>query len=720
MNVKRIPSLILVLLLAVAVFAQKNSWDGWQMKPRGEIRMLNFFVNIIYDKNPDREKPFAKVNHWNTVYLESINQTPPDYLLRLMDTVYNPDNLYGCITRLYGESSFDELQITGDFVVVNIKESRVLQTGAFSENNIEKAAVKFINEQGGLHTMYGHDDISYYDFNHNGQIGFVQFFFRNITREYGGDNAGSGYFSSSILRNEKLLINGSYYSFSGIGTAQCVGTVDVSTNPTGIVQHEISHSFFGSNAFHTSGGNHRRSGEYMPFLSLQGGYGLMGGSGSSLVSCNGYERWRMHWLHKSNRNNNNWWIVARDTNGNVVNSDISKDDGTQSFILRDFVTYGDAVRIKLPYKDSENSSNQYIWLENHQSGRNNKLDFLQYANESDCRPRNTAGVYAYYQIGRDVLSGSSTDVYYTNERDNLRIIPAEGYWNYNRHLADTAYNMRCITWAYHDYYSSRYEENPFCGNHDMETHYNVPDEATQLTSAYESWISRKNIGRMSVDSLVANGDERDMFRTHTRLNMGTNPSTCNTKTFYNSMTASKCQYVQHQSRNTQTTYLTGLGIEITPIENGNFRIDVRWDDYTITNDAIWTGSISLKEKAILAQKKEITLMQNQTVAQPMRDSITGLFAPPSVFTCEPGAEFVQEARSIVNVEEMSSLIIEQGSVYKMEPKSKLKIDRSSKIVIRGKLIVGDGAKVIVKSKNGFCNENGEIIVEGKGSLSIDK
>ena len=89
MRLKKILLSVLLVLFAVALVAQKNSWDGWRMKPRGEIRMLNFFVNIIYDVNPEREKPFARVHHWNTVMLESINQNPPDYLLRLMDTVYN-------------------------------------------------------------------------------------------------------------------------------------------------------------------------------------------------------------------------------------------------------------------------------------------------------------------------------------------------------------------------------------------------------------------------------------------------------------------------------------------------------------------------------------------------------------------------------------------------------------------------------------------------------
>ena len=715
------PQLKAILLLVFIVFStlsfsQKNSWDGWRVAPRGEIRMLNFFVNIIYDVNPDKEKQFAKVSDWNTVQLEGINQNPPNYLRKLLDTEYDNKNLYGCITRLYGESSFNELKITGDFVVVNIKESRVLKLGAFNENNIEHATIMFINEQGGLQTMYGHNDIAYYDFANKGEVGFVEFFFRNITAEYGGDNVGNGYFSTSILRREKILIAGKYYPFSGIGTAQCVGTRDISINPTGIVQHEISHSFFGPNSFHTSGGNHRRSGEYMPFLGIQGGYGLMGGAGSGLVSCNGYERWRMHWLHESNRTDKNWWIVARDQNDNPINADISKEKGPQTFILRDFVTYGDAIRIKLPYKDSEKASNQYIWIENHQSGLNGKLDFLQYSNESECRPQNVAGVYMYYQVGRDILSGTQTEVFFSNERDNLRVIPAEGYWNYEKRKADTAFNMRCISWTdQYDYYS-REDENPFGGGHDQERMFFPTDENEILSTTFEKAVGRKTIGRHIIDSLAGSGDARDMFCSHTKLNMGTNPSTCNTKTYYTSITQSKCEYKSQSARNNQTTYLTGLCIEITPMANGNYKIDIRWDDYEITNDAIWTGKIALKEKAFLAEKKEILLTQNKMPAQAIRDSVSHYFAKPTELICENGSEFIQKNNSSMNIENQSTLILEGGSTYKLEGKSKLKIDKTSKLVLGGTLIIGDGAQVIIKNKNGLVEVGGKILIEGKGKV----
>ena len=150
------------------------------------------------------------------------------------------------------------------------------------------------------------------------------------------------------------------------GTTQCVGNADIGKNPTSIVCHEISHKLFGGNEFHTSGGNHRGSMELMPFLNIQDGYGLMGCANSSLVGCNGYERWRMHWRHPDAPD----YITARDsTNSSHLISDISRADGNRTFRLRDFVTYGDAVRIRLPYTDSSACANQYIWLENHKVGQ---------------------------------------------------------------------------------------------------------------------------------------------------------------------------------------------------------------------------------------------------------------------------------------------------------------------------------------------------------------
>src|SRR5574344_1695975 len=432
---RKIELLLCFIGLSFALSAQTthNSWNYKDFPNNARIRMLNLFINVIYDVHPDTNQVGDPDRLWaeltDTLDAGVNNAAIPTYLLDFMDTVYVPGNPHGCITRLFGESSFDTLQISGDFVVVNVRESRVLRdnNNIFTFNNIAKTAIHMINESGGLQTLYGHNRISDYSCKNENRIFYSLELFRNISREYGNLCKSCGY---GIGISEQLLfLDGVKYSFSHHGAILNIDNQNIAANPTGVITHEISHSLFGGNNFHTSGGNHRSSEGTMPFMNIQGGYGLMGGANSGLVSCNGYERWRMHWKHPDSP----YYISARNSeNEHSVCADICKENGEKQFILRDFVTYGDAIRIKLPYKDSTITPQQYIWLEFHNILNNNKLDFLQYSNTT-CLNEGTTGIYAYYQIGRDVLSGKPNKVWDNVNRDNLRIISNEGYWDYTRH-----------------------------------------------------------------------------------------------------------------------------------------------------------------------------------------------------------------------------------------------------------------------------------------------
>ena len=113
--------LIIMLYVPFLAFGQYHSWDGAPagIKPNEKLRYLNIFVNIIYDVHPDINNNFDNPNmYWPTITnpdSEGINTAAiPTYLLDWMDTVYVPEQLHGTCTRLYGESSFDSLQITGD------------------------------------------------------------------------------------------------------------------------------------------------------------------------------------------------------------------------------------------------------------------------------------------------------------------------------------------------------------------------------------------------------------------------------------------------------------------------------------------------------------------------------------------------------------------------------------------------------------------------------
>lgn len=687
--------LFLLCISPLTFYGQYRSWDGYQMKPEGKYYVLNIFINVIYDVHPEKDPCASDGNtDWPTARQEGVNSAPvPGYLLDFMDTAYHSDRLRGNMTRVYGEASFDKLQIVGDFMVVNIKESRVLSdAGKFDCFAIAETAVNYVNETGGLRTLYGHNDPRLYDTYGKKEFYFTQILIRNISYAYGGLSGGSGYGESCMNGRILKTVRGNY-TLGSKGTFQCVGSGDFAYNPTNIVSHEISHSLFGSNAFHTSGGNHRGSSELMPFLTIQNGYGLMGSSGSGLVGCNGYERWRMHWKSPSSPA---YISCRKENNTGSCPSDVSRANGNSTFLLRDFLTYGDVIRIKLPYKDSEKSSNQYIWLENHKVGSNGKLDFLQYANRFSCRPQGQAGIYAYYQIGRDVLEGSRDQVWYNNERDNLKIIPAEGYYNYAIHfLHDTVYRINCVNYKDQKYYHIRQEANPYNGYQDQESQFHPRPGTNCLSRDCEYSMWRKVIRGRSVDSLVSLGDMRDAFSTHTKISMATNPSTCNTRVYYNTMQSGGSVYKENE-RNVRSTYLSGLSIEMLPQANRDVLVRIRWDDYDIQGTVYWTGRIVLKEKAFVKPSAHIYLTQNLTPEQPYRDETTGLFAPRTVFVCESGSEFVLEDHSALSLESGSRVILKSGSTFAVSEKAKLDIPRGCTFEVEEGAILKISPKAKIK------------------------
>ncbi|MBR6131387.1 MAG: T9SS type A sorting domain-containing protein [Bacteroidales bacterium] len=633
--------------------------------------------------------------------MEGINNTAiPTYLLDWMDTVYAPGQLHGTYTRLYGESSFDTLQITGDYIVVNLKESTVLSYGAFDFYNMGVTILnRFVLDQlehSSVFTLFTQKPIS--DFR------YKNYLIRNITKSYGGFNPGDGKNYGDI-------------------TIQCVGQGNISTNPTNIITHEISHSLFGGNEFHTSGGNHRFvDNTKMVFPNIQGGFGLMGAANSGLVGCNGYERWRMHWKHPQAVD----YIAARNTsNSQSVVSDITREDGNKTFLLRDFVTYGDAVRIKLPYKDSVTSSNQYIWLENHQVGSNGKLDFLQYSNTEVCRPQGAAGIYAYYQIGRDVIEGPSDIVWDKSHRDNLKAIPSEGYHDYR--LVPDTYNIACVAYSQPEQAVVRGAANPLCGGHDQEKML-FPEEGDSVlyvTREVEPCRIVKN--GQNYDNLPFLGDNYDAFSTHTKINMGTNPSTNNAKTCHSRNYSDGIIHAEVAEKNVRTTYLTGLGIEMTPVPGtGNILVSIRWDDYDITNDCRWTGKIALKDTAVLTMGKTITLAQNRTVAQTTRDAETGLFAGRTRWTCEAGSYLRQDSASAIVLTENSSLVFEGGSRFEQATDASMEVgagctlrfSEDADIVLRGSLEIDSGGICYMVDTVGLCT-SARIIVRPGGKLVVD-
>lgn len=569
--------------------------------------------------------------------------------------VNNVQPFNGCLTRLFAESSFNQLVLLSDYMVVNIKQSTITPNNSgsnFSYIQLMNSVASYINNNGGLNTLYNHNSIFDFDFctlSSSGveksitpdyKIDIINFILRNTRKEYGSITQGQGYAGINVKPTTLLKINNSYYGYN-IGTYQCLGNGDYTPWKKFALTHEYAHFFLGNNAFHTSGGNHVGSNETNTFIGIQYGYGLFNGG---LLSCNGYERWRLGWQS----NTNNMYPIA----SNNVNSDIiAPFEGERTFLLRDFVSYGDAIRIKLPYKDRESASNQYIWLENHQCGKNGKLDEPIYNIAGSCRNVVRAGIYTYYQIGKDILRCDNwSSVFPNNEKDNLRIISAEGNFDYNY----SGMYEDCLIWSGGVGRPKfiNVTSNPFLGGNNQ-TEIMVNDmNKSNLSLSDMKFLGSKVKSNTWYNNLPWLGDTFDPFipTLHgTIIDISSNPSAVNTMTYYSKQY--KTEYIEdyyavEPSRNTNKIYLTGLSIRMIDEDPDNtgmksYSVKIRWDDYDVKHNVNWTGNIVLKEQLNLLPNKIIVLQQNKTPKQLNKDIISGFFSKTTSFTCENNSIFLK-------------------------------------------------------------------------------
>jgi len=407
--------------------------------------------------------------------------------------------------------------------------------------------------------------------------------------------------------------------------------------------------------------------------------------------------------------NNSYPIAA-----NGVNSDIvTQFSGEQTFTLRDFVTYGDAIRIKLPYKDSGNASNQYIWLENHQVGKNNKQDGFRYSETNTCRDVNKAGIYAYHQVGKDILENTVDSIVFSRiEKDNLRIISAEG--NYN--VTYLGNEEDCLIWT-DGYGREKFiynNQNTFLGvNNQTEVlSYNTQNLKLIYPDDYRAMGSKIKNG-IFYNNLPWEGDNFDAFvpNSEIKMDISTNPSPVNVLTYYN--TKRDTMSVINTNRNTRKIYLTGLSIKMIDPNPGStsmkaYTVKIRWDDYDVKQDVSWTGDIVLKEQLNLLAGKIITLEQNLTPIQVEKDPVSNFFAPPTLFTCKNNSQMNLSANSQIILKDKSSLVLESGASLSIQDNAQIIVKSGSTLMLKSNSslqIVGKG-RIIIESGGYLCVENG--------------
>jgi len=413
----------------------RKSGYGWILPAQGELRVLVAFLEMVYD-NPNLDPSLNGTNEWPVGQL-------PDWADELFDHVAPTGVAQGVVTRYFQDASSGNKILLGDYLVApdngGVFQVQTLN-GVANTANLSNA----INAKLGNNIITANGFNSIMDFDEwtptgeglpkdqtgNNRWDNVIFIVRNSLHP--SNSNGNAYYP---LHNFLLGYQGDSWSI------QCThGKI-----PTLIVRHEYAHFILGGNNFHAGGGGWGTPNDY--WIPQIGGWSMLGGNSCSFLSWNAWDRQRMGWSATGNQFNPS----ARNSNNTVeVNGDLDASNPNHAgiFTLRDFVTTGDAIRIKLPFIDSDNEFQQWIWIENRQGivSNNNPFDQWQYqSSHPHCVVGSIAGLGIYIQIDKDIRESNSASLVYGGYAGYIRPLPANGLWD--RYFPTQTVFNDCVSWG---------------------------------------------------------------------------------------------------------------------------------------------------------------------------------------------------------------------------------------------------------------------------------
>ena len=446
---------------------------------------------------------------------------------------------------------------------------------------------------------------------------------------------------------------------------------------------------------------------------------MLGLYGCSLWTWSAWDRYRLGWKGT----NNQYEISARDQNGiTEVNGDLdaTNPDHAGIYTLRDFVTTGDALRIKLPFVNEDTEYPEWIWVENHQGYENNGCEFdrWQYDNgDHTCIEGMTAGMMSYIQINNERRVAEESNLLYTQDffADYTRPLLANGHWDL---LYPTEYvPNNCVSYDTVRPFV-RYLENPLTGANDQDNYSYDKDGDNLITKGDQLsiWTEKTSDGALH-RHLYSLGHTSHVFtlQGNHKIGMGTNPSSA---TQIN-MVGENAPYAP--AKNLRHIYLNGVSVEmIEQCSNGDIKVRIRFDDADVDNNARWCSPDIRLNKIIddgysLNLKKNKTLLLDQgfnatRMDWPIQFNGQSVFSSPTAFIVQPevrmhidtSAKLVLENASRFHLRDASVCVVEDDGVIEVKSGTIFRMDACSLLEINGsgKLIVRSGAELRISVRDG--------------------
>jgi M6 family metalloprotease-like protein len=661
---------IYLVLLAGGTNRSQDSRDGYWLPPKGTLRILLVYAEVLND--PDEP---GGLGGWEPGKLP---RNPGYFFDHELKNGQQPE---GIMTKYYYQASFGEFLVLADFYpeLISVDFNEMTSMG-FRQvlDTIMKQTGDDVITANGYSVNAGDFDFFSLASGHgtpkarqpDSLLDMVMVIWR-VNSKITTSSSG-GYCMPYHMKYPFKSMNGfmAYSYFVNEGAFNYV-----------ILRHEFSHLLLGGNNFHTGGSGAGTK----TFMSSAGGYAMLSSWDRSSQVYNAFDRRRLGWRNPENH----FQISARDPatgkeiEGELIYKQPFKHESNE-FILRDFVSTGDAIRIELPYvqEPSNRIRKQWLWLENHQKIPGN----LDHADASQ------KGIYAFIQVGKEALSGSETyggDCNYT--------WPLSAMGNYDL-LIDEEQEL---------YLVKEGSENPFTGYNNLILGAWDLKERDGTIYRDELFVAKNmKVNGAFLDSSAYNyltyplfGTAMDAFLPGNSIGIDQNPAAVPLLT-YRTSSSGRALPGRPAAVDNRSIHLNGIAIDILDqLKDGSIRIRISWDRSRLHSDVRWCGNIFLHERLDVDKAVRLLIDQGLTPQKP-QDSMEfrgqQIFADASSLVLQSGSSLVLGKRSRLVIDNGSTLYLMEGSNIEIGPRASIIIETSSKIQAMDGATIGGRGKIVIK------------------------
>lgn len=687
-------SLILTFFL-LNVHSQQTeepfSENGWYLNPHGTIRILVLFAEIEYDLVPSRDPQPDGADHWRKGEL-------PEWKDNLFDP-YPLSTPRAMVSKYYHDISLGQYTVLGDYIptLLTLKESEHRNL-----YNLSAAAVNEANKLSGFRTANGLAISDFDLWKDNGKPG--------KTKELGADDPHRYDHTMVIVRNSNRLTHGQGSTDAGTpgklfgyesDTQSRFGAMNAL--PFEILKHEYNHMLLGGNNFHSGGGNAPQFEAF--FTCQQGGWSLMGSANSSLLGATGWDRYRLGWK----KTESPYLISAKNGAGKTVSGDLDPLNGdTGIYMIDDFVTRGDVLRIRIPYLPDDEYQ-QWLWIEYHLSEKLNGVhtDNFHWSHANSCAPQAIPGLYMMMQVDREKKLGGDI---YRGPADYLRPVLANG--NADLEMTDEFIEKACPFNGRGPIFDrNRSSENPLSGNHEQELPLYDKNNDGVLDRREHFIPSVRRVDGVVDGQVIFFGRPEHVFtlKGNNKIGMGTNPSTANMTTLVRS--GNRYTGQPFEAPNNRCIYLNGISVEILSQEGADqIKLRVRANDTYVGNDIRWAAdSIVLpyirgyqNHSLHLGKRKTITVNRSGT---PSRNHDPEEY--DSTLLWNDATSFTVDSMASVYLDEGSSLTLKEGSTLYLRKGATLEIAKGAELrICKDCALIAEPGSMVILHKRSKVNNRG--------------